>query len=254
MFRNFVIEKTALGGSIMEEGLFRKGMTLSEMDAVVEHFLTEEGTAVRILVDIPLTEEEYIQLSDKLLSTNRNMATIQRYRISMLLAWAYALYYGKEESREYCEIMSRLDELPQYTTRRFFQICSRTFEEFGLNTYFPEICSKQQLCGMMVAQAGISEEMAPHFCRLLDEMVDGKPVREAMDEMEATNNAQLEGIANSSSYHFLENLLLSARDIMRDCQSGDYTEPDLRRKYSITSSRLIHTCWCWAQERSRACA
>ncbi len=238
----------------MGERLFEKGMTLSEMDAAVEHFLTEEGSAVRILVDIPLTEEEYIQLSDKLLSTNRNMATMQRYRISMLLAWAYALYYGKEESREYCEIMSSLDELPQYSMRQFFRICSRTFEEFGLNTYFPEICSKQQLCGMMVAQAGVSEEMAPRFCRLLDKMLDGKPIREAMEEMEMTNNEQLENVANASSYHFLEKLLLSAREVMRDCHSGQYTEIQLRQKYSITSSRLIHTCWSWAQQRSRVCA
>lgn len=238
----------------MEERLFEKGMTLSEMDAVLEHFLTAEGSAVRILVDIPLTEEEYIQLSDKLLSTKRNMATMQRYRISMLLTWAYALYYGKEESKEYCEIMSGLDELPQYSVRQFFRICSRTFEEFGLNTYFPEICSKQQLCGMMVAQAGVSEEMTPHFCKLLEEMIDGKPVGEAMEEMEMTNNPQLEDVANASSYHFLENLLLSAREVMRDCQSGDYTEPELRRKYSITSSRLIHTCWCWVREHSRVCA
>jgi|GEM_PF-4539530 len=238
----------------MEGKLFEKNMSLSEMDAVLEHFLTQEGSAVRILVDIPLTEEEYLQLSEKLVSTKRNMASMQRYRISMLLTWAYALYYGKEESREYCEIMSRLDELPQYFTRQFFQICSRTFEEFGLNTYFPEICSKQQLCGMMVAQAGVSEEMAPHFCKLLDELIEGKSIAEAMDEMGNTNNEHLEGVASSSSYYFLENLLLSAKEMMRDCQSGDFTEPEIREKYSITSSRLIHICWCWAQERSRACA
>lgn len=238
----------------MEGKLFEKNMSLSEMDAVLEHFLTQEGSAVRILVDIPLTEEEYLQLSEKLVSTKRNMASMQRYRISMLLTWAYALYYGKEESREYCEIMSRLDELPQYFTRQFFQICSRTFEEFGLNTYFPEICSKQQLCGMMVAQAGVSEEMAPHFCKLLEEMIEGKSIAEAMDEMGNTNNEHLEDVANSSSYYFLENLLLSAKDMMRDCQSGNFTESEIREKYSITSSRLIHICWCWAQKRSRACA
>lgn len=237
----------------MEGKLFEKNMSLSEMDAVLEHFLTKESSAVRILVDIPLTEEEYLQLSQKLISTKRNMENMQRYRISMLLAWAYSLYYGKAESREYCEMMSRLDELPQYFTRQFFQICSRTFEEFGLNTYFPEICSKQQLCGMMVAQAGISEEMAPHFCRLLEELIKGKSIREAMDEMESTNNEHLEGVASSSSYYFLENLLLSAKDVMRDCQSGDFTEPQIREKYNITSSRLIHICWCWVQERN-ACA
>ena len=131
----------------MKEGLFEKNMSLSEMDAVLEHFLTEESSTIRILVDIPLTEEEYIQLSDKLIGMKRNMANIQRYRISMLMAWAYALYYGRGESKEYCEIMSGLDEMPQYFTRQFFRLCSRTFEEFGLNTYFPEICSKQQLCG-----------------------------------------------------------------------------------------------------------
>jgi len=237
----------------MEGKLFEKNMSLSEMDAVLEHFLTKESSAVRILVDIPLTEEEYLQLSQKLISTKRNMENMQRYRISMLLAWAYSLYYGKAESREYCEMMSRMDELPQYFTRKFFQICSRTFEEFGLNTYFPEICSKQQLCGMMVAQAGISEEMAPHFCRLLEELIKGKSIREAMDEMESANNEHLEGVANSSSYYFLENLLLSAKDVMRDCQSGDFTEPQIREKYNITSSRLIHICWCWVQERN-ACA
>ncbi|MDE7326447.1 MAG: hypothetical protein K2N63_09240 [Lachnospiraceae bacterium] len=238
----------------MKEGLFEKNMSLSEMDAVLEHFLAKEGSAIRILVDIPLTEEEYILLSDKLISMKRNMATMQRYRISMLLAWAYALYYGKEESREYCEIMSKLDEMPQHFTRQFFRICSRTFEEFGLNTYFKEICSKQQLCGMMVAQAGISEEMAPHFCRLLEELIEGKSIREAMDEMGMTNNEHLEDVANASSYYFLENLLLSAKEMMRDCQSGHYTEPEIREKYNITSSRLIHTCWCWVQERNRACA
>ena len=51
----------------MKEGLFEKNMSLSEMDAVLEHFLTEESSTIRILVDIPLTEEEYIQLSDKLI-------------------------------------------------------------------------------------------------------------------------------------------------------------------------------------------
>ena len=76
----------------MKEGLFEKNMSLSEMDAVLEHFLTEESSTIRILVDIPLTEEEYIQLSDKLIGMKRNMANIQRYRISMLMAWAYALY------------------------------------------------------------------------------------------------------------------------------------------------------------------
>lgn len=237
----------------MEGKLFEKNMSLSEMDAVLEHFLTKESSAVRILVDIPLTEEEYLQLSQKLISTKRNMENMQRYRISMLLAWAYSLYYGKAESREYCEMMSRLDELPQYFTRQFFQICSRTFEEFGLNTYFPEICSKQQLCGMMVAQAGISEEMAPHFCKLLEELIEGKSIAEAMNEMETTNNEHLEDVASSSSYYFLENLLLSAKDVMRDCQSGDFTEPQIREKYNITSSRLIHLCWCWVQERN-ACA
>lgn len=238
----------------MEERLFEEGMTLSEMDAVVERYLTEKGSSVRILVDIPLTEDEYIQLSDKLLGTERNMTTIQRYRISMLLAWAYALYYGKEESKEYCAIMSGFNRLPQYSTRQFFTICSRTFEEFGLNTYFTEIHSKPQLYGMMVAQAGISELMAPHFCRLLDELLDGKPVAEAMEEMERTNNAQLEDVAVVSSYHFLENLLLTARELMRDCHSEKYTEAELRDKYSITSSRLIHTCLAWAQNQSKVCA
>ena len=238
----------------MKEGLFEKNMSLSEMDAVLEHFLTEESSTIRILVDIPLTEEEYIQLSDKLIGMKRNMANIQRYRISMLMAWAYALYYGKGESKEYCEIMSGLDEMPQYFTRQFFRLCSRTFEEFGLNTYFPEICSKQQLCGMMVAQAGISEKMAPHFCRLLEEMNAGKSISEAMEEMEATNNEHLEDVASSSSYYFLVNLLLSAKEVMRDCHSGHYTEPQIREKYSITSSRLIHTCWCWAQKQNMVCA
>lgn len=232
----------------MEERLFEKGMTLSEMDAVVERYLTEKGSTIRILVDIPLTEDEYIQLSDKLLGTERNMTTIQRYRISMLLAWAYALYYGKEESKEYCAIMSGFNRLPQYSTRQFFTICSRTFEEFGLNTYFTEIHSEHQLFGMMVAQAGISEGMAPHFCKLLDELLDGKSVTEAMEEMEMTNNEQLEDIANVSSYHFLENLLLTARELMRDCHSEKYTEAELREKYSITSSRLIHTCFAWARK------
>ena len=93
----------------------------------------------------------------------------------------------------------------------------------------------------MVAQAGISEKMAPHFCRLLEEMNAGKSISEAMEEMEATNNEHLEDVASSSSYYFLENLLLSAKEVMRDCRSGHYTEPQIREKYSITSSRLIFT-------------
>ena len=75
-----------------------------------------------------------------------------------------------------------------------------------------------------------------------------------MDEMEATNNPQLEDIANISSYHFLENLLLTARELMRDCHSEKYTEAELRDKYAITSSRLIHTCWAWARNCNKVCA
>lgn len=238
----------------MAEKLFEKNMTLAEMDAVLEQFLTENSFAVRILADIPLTEEEYRQLLGKLSVLERDMATMQRYRLCVLMAWTYALYYGEEDAQYYHVLMEEMDGIPQYFVRQFLKVCGSTFEDFGLNTYYSEINSKQQLYSMMVAQAGIPEMMAPMFCRILDELVEGKPVKEAMEAMKGARNEQLGYTADAANSRFLENLLLSAREIMRDCQSGDYTEEELQKKYRITSSRLIHTCWRWAQERSLVCA
>lgn len=238
----------------MAEKLFKKNMTLVEMDAVLEQFLAENSSAVRILADIPLSEEEYILLLDRLSRAGRDMATMQRYRLCVLMAWAYALHYGEESAVQYHMIMEELDDIPQYFVRQFLKVCGSTFEDFGLNTYYSEINSKQQLYSMMVAQAGIPDAMAPSFCELLEQLVEGKPLADAMEEMKRARNDQLGHAADASNSSFLEHLLLSAKEIMQDCQSGDYTEEELQKKYRITSSRLIHTCWCWAQERSLVCA
>lgn len=238
----------------MAENLLKENMTLAEMDAVLERFLTENSLTVRILTDIPLSKEEYQLLLERLSETGNGLRAIQRYRLCVLTAWAYALHYGEESAEKYHAVMERLNGIPQYSVRQFLKVCGSTFEDFGLNTYYPEINTKQQLYGMMVAQAGIPDEMTLPFCTLLDELLEGKRLEEAMEQMKLARNEQLGDIADSASHRFLENLLLSAREIMRDCQSGDYTEEELLRKYHITSSRLIHTCWHWAQDRSRICA
>lgn len=229
-------------------------MTLVDMDAVLEQFLTRNSSTVRILADIPLTQEEYSQLLSRLSRLKRDMATVQRYRLCVLMAWTYALHYGEESARQYHLIMEELDGLPQYFVRQFLKVCANTFEDFGLNTYYPEINSRQQLYGMMVAQAGIPDTMTPAFCELLEQLLEGKPLMDAMEEMKEVCNEQLGQVADAANTRFLENLLLSAKEIMRDCKSGMYTEEELLKKYRITSSRLIHSCWCWAQERSLVCA
>ncbi len=238
----------------MAEKLFRKNMTLTEMDTVLEKYLTENSSKVRILTDIPLTIGECDLLWDAILGAHKDMAMLQRYRLCVLTVWAYSLHYGKSGIKYYRKILEELDVIPQYLQRQFLEICESTFEDYGLNTYCTNIRNKQELYSMMVAQAGISKTMAPAFCNILEKLVRGESITEAMEEIKSARNELLAFAAEAADYKFLENLLLSAKEIMRDCKSGDYTESEICGKYHITSSRLIHTCWRWAHRQGKECA
>ncbi len=238
----------------MADKLFRKDMTLTEMDAVLENYLKEHSTKVRILTDIPLTMGECDLLWEAILHAHKDMAMLQRYRLCILTVWAYSLHYGKAGIKYYRKILEELDGIPQYLQRQFLEVCESTFEDYGLNTYWISIRNKQELYSMMVAQAGISKEMAPTFCRILEKLVAGKSVTEAMEEIKSARNELLAFAAEEADHRFLKELLLSAKEIMRDCQSGEYTEAELRGKYQITSSRLIHTCWRWVRKQGQECA
>lgn len=238
----------------MAEGLFSKDMTLMEMDSVLEKALSKNRREIRILADLPLSEGDYNLLVEKLTAVKGNMTLVQRYRISVVAAWVFALHYEYSSKVDCRYIIEERAGVPQYSFRQFIDICNSVFVDYGVAMYFSEIHNEQELYTMVVAHAGIPDQISEGFCMLLEELIQSRDIEKAMRRMDGYADGQLRNMADLSSRTFLENLVNTAASIMRDCRQEGCKEEDLCRRYPLTSSRLIHLCVSWVEKRNEECA
>lgn len=236
----------------MAEGLFSRGMTLREMDGVLEDVLSTPRREIRIFADLPITEEDFYLLEDKLVAVKSNLALIERYKISIVTAWVFALRYGHCSRLDCRHIVERHTEVPQYSKRQFLDICNNVFADYGIAMYFSEIHNEEELYTMLVVHAGIPDRVSERFCILLEDLLRTGDIEKAMWRMNCYMDGGLRETANLSDNVFLKNLINTASDIMRDCLEDRYGTEDLLRRYPLTSSKLIHVCADWADKRKGA--
>lgn len=236
-------------GSYLQES-----MSLMEMDATLDRMLEKSSKSARIITDLPLTMEDIQELLNKLAVIQHDMELVERYRISIVTAWAYALRYENLKKDDYRSIVEKLDQIPQYSIRRFFEICGAVFADYGLVMYYSEIQRKEELYTMITVHAGIPEYAAERFYPLLDQLRDKSDLSEGMNKMDQYLEGKLVHIAGVSSREILQNLLQTAVNLMGDCREGKYTEKELRRRYPLTSTRLIKGCLNWAKNKAGDCS
>lgn len=238
----------------MADTLFQKGMSLTQMDAVLESLLKEHTFGIRILADLPVTAEDYILLLERLKLVNNDMEMVEHYRISVLTAWIFSLRYENCGRRDYASIVDDLAAIHQYSIRQFFAICNSVFNDFDLVTYFSEIRNFQELYSMIVVHAGIPEQMGEYFCGVVEQLMKEHDIKRAMQQITSYLDSGLRQVAGFVDQAFLEKLLQTAADIMLDCQTGDYTEEELHLRYPHTASEVIRLCIEWSRKKQPECA
>ena len=232
----------------MAERLFNKNMTLNDMDNVLERALSMNRQDVRIIADLPVSEEDYNILITRLAPVKSNMALLQHYRISVVTAWVFALHYEQYKKAD-CRYIIEEWKIPQYSYRQFLDICNSVFADFGILMYFAEIHNEEELYNMVITHAGIPDYISGHFCILLEDLVETGDMKKALGKMRGQIGGRLKYALDLTSYTFLEGLLDTAANIMWECKHDIYTEEDLRNRYPLVSSRLIHLCADWVEKQ-----
>lgn len=233
----------------MAERFFNQSMTLMEMDGALEDALSAPRRDIRIFADLPLTEEDFYLLVNKLAAVKNDMALINRYKISVITAWVFALRYGYC-SKWNCRYMAEKHvDVPQYSRRQFLDICNNVFVDYGIAMYFSEIHNEEELYTMLVVHAGIPDRISENFCVILEELLQTGDIDKALWQVDWYMDGRLKEKAELSDRAFLGNLINTAVNIMRDCMTDEYGEEDLLRRYPLTSSRLIRLCVDWVDKR-----
>lgn len=147
----------------MAEGLFNRDMTLTEIDHVLERALSVGWPGIRIIADLPVSEEDYYILQEGLDPVKSNLELLQYYRISLVTAWVFALHYEKRKKMDCKYMMEKWARIPQYSARQFVNICNSVFVDYGAGLYLSEIRTEQELNRMVAAHAGIQERTPGRF-------------------------------------------------------------------------------------------
>lgn len=234
-------------------GLFNDSMKLFEMDGILEQYVTDGENAVRIITDIPLTIEDYKLLVEQLDQASADMEMLSRYRLSMVVAWAFALRH-ETAGMEYVHMLEKLKKLPQYSIRAYYEVCNSVFLDYNLISYFNEIKNAKDLYSVMLVHAGIPETMSEQFLRLVDELRKSKDIERALRLMSTYMGGQLAFLSTFVERKLLKELLMTATEIMDDCCEESMSMEGLLDKYPNSSSRLIREILEWSKQKSMVCA
>ena len=147
----------------MAEGLFKRDMTLTEMNHVLERALSADWPGVRIIADLPVSKEDYYILKEGLAPVKSNLPLLQHYRVSMVTAWVFAQHYEDAKKVDCRYMVEKWARIPQYSSRQFVNICNSVFVDYGAGLYFSEIHTEQELDRMVAAHAGIPERTPGRF-------------------------------------------------------------------------------------------
>lgn len=238
----------------MANTLFQEDMSLAQMEQTLESVLLKHDIGIRILADLPVTAEDYVRLLEALKVVQNDMEMVERYRLSVVTAWIFSLRYEHFGRKDYAHIVDELAALKQYSVRQFFAICNSVFNDFDLVTYFPEIRTFKELYSMVVVHAGIPEQMGEYFCQVIEKLMQDRDMSKAMESITEYLARGLEQVAGFVDRAFLEKLLQTASEIMKDCQTGEYTEEALQKRYPHTAGGIIRLCIEWSRKKQPECA
>lgn len=117
--------------------MFHDDMSLQEIEELLEKLLLEDDNFSEKIRDMNLSLNDYRHLVHKLEGLSRlnaKMIVLRKYRLSVLMAWFYRAR-NKGIIVENEDMISLINDLPQYEVRYLVQLCKDTLEEYGINGY-----------------------------------------------------------------------------------------------------------------------
>ena len=225
--------------------IFQDGITLFDIEKMLEKELTLCDNNIRIVSDINLTYEEYeyIKLKIQGLSIYRDDVDVwSQYRLCTLVCWVFALIYEDRDAGAQT-IFNSFEGLPQYATRRLIEIYSEAFEEFGLEVPGVMINSVHSLYESIAVHAGVPDELHIKLYKALDsvsvaaEKEEKNTEKEFFKKLSPRMRFMLRHVGNDIQ----RNMIYQYKNVLEDIKVNGMSKEQVLDRYPLVSTRIVNS-------------